>query len=123
MPGGDRTGPMGRGPMTGRAAGYCAGYDSAGYMSSAGGRGGFARRGFGGRGRYGGRRHWYHETGFPDGMQGRGWWGYMPPAAGPMTSDQEIEALREHAAFLEQSIADVKERLGALIKESRSENK
>ena len=26
MPGGDRTGPRGNGPMTGRAAGYCAGY-------------------------------------------------------------------------------------------------
>lgn len=30
MPGGDRTGPMGMGPMTGRRAGFCArntGYD------------------------------------------------------------------------------------------------
>jgi len=26
MPGGDGTGPAGMGPMTGRAAGYCAGY-------------------------------------------------------------------------------------------------
>ena len=26
MPGGDRTGPMGMGQMTGRGAGYCAGY-------------------------------------------------------------------------------------------------
>ena len=29
MPGGDRTGPGGAGPMTGRAAGYCAGYAAA----------------------------------------------------------------------------------------------
>ena len=31
MPGGDRTGPLGRGPMTGRAMGYCAGYPQPGY--------------------------------------------------------------------------------------------
>lgn len=33
MPGGDRTGPMGMGPMTGRAAGYCAGYPVPGYTN------------------------------------------------------------------------------------------
>jgi hypothetical protein len=33
MPTGDGTGPMGMGPMTGRAAGYCAGYGSPGFMS------------------------------------------------------------------------------------------
>ena len=26
MPGGDRTGPLGQGPMTGRGAGYCGGF-------------------------------------------------------------------------------------------------
>ncbi|MGB9888435.1 MAG: DUF5320 domain-containing protein [Anaerolineae bacterium] len=30
MPAGDRTGPMGMGPMTGRRAGYCAGYANPG---------------------------------------------------------------------------------------------
>jgi len=33
MPGGDRTGPTGMGPMTGRTAGYCAGYPLPGYMN------------------------------------------------------------------------------------------
>ena len=33
MPRGDGTGPMGMGPMTGRAAGYCAGYPVPGYMN------------------------------------------------------------------------------------------
>jgi len=33
MPAGDRTGPAGFGPMTGRAAGYCAGYPVPGYMN------------------------------------------------------------------------------------------
>lgn len=33
MPRGDGTGPAGMGPMTGRAAGYCAGYQSPGFMN------------------------------------------------------------------------------------------
>lgn len=32
---GDRTGPMGQGPKTGRAMGYCSGSDSPGYMTGA----------------------------------------------------------------------------------------
>jgi hypothetical protein len=39
MPLGDRTGPAGLGPMTGRAAGFCAGYPVPGYMNPAGGAG------------------------------------------------------------------------------------
>lgn len=39
MPAGDGTGPMGLGPMTGRAAGYCAGYPRTGlYESDSGSR-------------------------------------------------------------------------------------
>lgn len=34
MPGGDGTGPMGMGPMTGRAAGFCAGFGMPGYVNS-----------------------------------------------------------------------------------------
>jgi len=41
MPRGDRTGPAGLGPMTGRAAGFCAGYPVPGYMNPATGRAGF----------------------------------------------------------------------------------
>ena len=39
MPRGDGTGPMGMGPMTGRAAGFCAGYPVPGYMNPIPGRG------------------------------------------------------------------------------------
>ncbi len=50
MPRGDRTGPMGEGPMTGRQLGYGAGYDSPGYTKGPGG--GLGRRLLGrGRGR------------------------------------------------------------------------
>jgi len=41
MPFGDGTGPAGLGPMTGRAAGFCAGYPIPGYMNPAVGRVGF----------------------------------------------------------------------------------
>ncbi|NCC61118.1 MAG: hypothetical protein EOM12_09275 [Verrucomicrobiae bacterium] len=34
MPGGDRTGPMGQGPMSGRGAGYCAGNNQPGWTSA-----------------------------------------------------------------------------------------
>lgn len=38
MPRGDGTGPFGRGSMTGRRAGYCAGNERPGYQSSGAGR-------------------------------------------------------------------------------------
>ncbi|MBN1125682.1 MAG: DUF5320 domain-containing protein [Sedimentisphaerales bacterium] len=41
MPFGDGTGPGGFGPMTGRAAGFCAGYPVPGYINPAVGRLGF----------------------------------------------------------------------------------
>ena len=61
MPTGDGTGPTGLGSMTGRAAGYCAGYSAPGYMNPRPGYGfgrGFGRgggRGFRGGGFGGGR--------------------------------------------------------------------
>ena len=39
MPAGNGTGPAGMGPMTGRAAGFCAGYPTPGYMNPVAGRG------------------------------------------------------------------------------------
>ena len=39
MPRGDCTGPMGMGPMTGRAAGFCAGFGMPGYANHIQGRG------------------------------------------------------------------------------------
>jgi hypothetical protein len=70
MPAGDRTGPRGIGPRSGRAAGYCAGFEMPGYANPGFGRGfgvGFGRGpGFGGRG-VGGRgwRHRSYATGRP----------------------------------------------------------
>ena len=39
MPGGDRTGPMGMGPMTGRGLGYCTGFTGLGRFARSHGRG------------------------------------------------------------------------------------
>jgi len=39
MPAGNGTGPLGMGPMTGRAAGYCAGFGVPGYVNPTMGRG------------------------------------------------------------------------------------
>lgn len=38
MPGGDGSGPMGWGPRSGRAAGYCSGYERPGYANPIPGR-------------------------------------------------------------------------------------
>ncbi len=64
MPAGNGTGPLGEGPMTGRAMGRCAGFPTDGY-TSAPGRG--AGRGFVRYGRGGGRgyRNRFYETGLP----------------------------------------------------------
>ena len=46
MPGGDRTGPRGMGPRTGRGMGFCSGYDTPGYMNPGFGGGyGYGRGG------------------------------------------------------------------------------
>jgi hypothetical protein len=80
MPGGDRTGPAGFGPMTGRAAGYCAGYPVPGYMNPIPGRGNWGRGG--GRG----YRNGYYATGLPRRARvGMGYpaWGAVPAAGYP----------------------------------------
>lgn len=54
MPRGDKTGPNGEGPGTGRQQGYCSGNDSPGYAVSGRGLGRGLAKGFG-RGRRPGR--------------------------------------------------------------------
>ena len=74
MPGGDRTGPMGAGPMTGRGAGYCVGYAVPGYANAMPGRG-FGVGWGGGWGRGWRWRHWAYATGLP------GWGRFRPVPA------------------------------------------
>ncbi|MBN1675193.1 MAG: DUF5320 domain-containing protein [Kiritimatiellae bacterium] len=135
MPAGDGTGPAGMGPMTGRAAGYCAGYPVPGYMNPIAGRGmGWGRglgwgRGFRGGGR--GRRNWFYATGLPGwaraGMGSPAWggtpYGYpMPPApyAPPAPSrEQELDALKGQAEYLEGALEDIRKRVAELESEPK----
>ena len=105
MPKGDRTGPAGMGPMTGRGAGLCGGNPVPGYMNQGLGRG--MGRGRGHRNRF--------FAGMP-GWRGMGWSGHFVADAGPTAAD-EIEILKQQAAFLEKSLAGVNQRLRDLEKD------
>jgi hypothetical protein len=123
MPGGDRTGPVGMGPMTGRAAGYCAGYPAPGYMNPGFGRGGGAW-GWGGRGRGRGWRHWYHATGVPGWARAAyGWPGpVMAPSVAPAvpwgaaqpSKEQEVEFLKNQANYFNEALGEIQKRLEEL---------
>lgn len=129
MPGGDRTGPMGMGALTGRGAGYCAGFGMPGYASPVPGRGfgmGFGRgRGPGGRGAWGGRgfggggfrwRTMVPAGGFPawGGFSGYGApYGYGTPYQEP-DPDMEKQALKTQADSLEAELALIRKRLDEL---------
>jgi hypothetical protein len=72
MPRGDGTGPLGLGPMTGRAAGYCAGYPVPGFANPWGGYRFWGRGGGLGFGRGFG---YLAVPGFANPWVGRRFWG------------------------------------------------
>lgn len=118
MPRGDRTGPAGAGPMTGRGAGYCAGYGMPGFANYGagwgGGGGGFGRgrgRGFGFRGRgWGG-------YGFP---QWGNFWGATPGVAPAMPdASQEADLLKAQSEQLEATLQSIRKRIDELEGESK----
>lgn len=128
MPGGDRTGPWGAGPMTGRGAGYCAGFTMPGYVNPMYARGmGFGRgRGFGcgmgmsyGRG-MGGERGWrnrYYATGVPGWARGYGAYdpGYwQAPPNVEVSAKDELAYLRHEAKNLGQALDDINKRIDEL---------
>jgi len=102
MPRGDRTGPAGAGPMTGRGLGLCGGYAAPEFTQG----GAALRYGWGGGGR--GWRHWYHATGLP------GWARFGGAAASP---EQEKEALKGQAKRLEDELAEIRRRIEEAEKE------
>lgn len=103
MPRGDGTGPMGMGPMTGRGAGFCAGFAAPGYANPIGYGCGFGRgRGF---------RRMFNATGLPRWAR----YGVQNLNAGYSASDaDEKEFLKRQAKFLENQLEDVKKRLEEL---------
>ncbi|NLJ85039.1 MAG: DUF5320 domain-containing protein [Firmicutes bacterium] len=116
MPRGDYTGPWGRGPMTGRGAGYCAGYPVPGFANPIGGRG-FGRAFGRGWGRGMGRGGSY-QRGFYGGPT-IGWASAYPRPVGFDEADPQAEAamLRETANVLEAELKEVKKRLAELENE------
>jgi len=137
MPRGDGSGPGGLGPMTGRAAGYCAGYGVPGYANPVGGglgRGrGFGRgMGFGGGGGFGrGYRNQFYATGQP-------FWArsgvapaagaYAPPAyAAPAyavarpAAEDELAMLREQSELIAEQLKRINDRMDELSR--AAENK
>ncbi len=90
MPGGDGTGPLGYGPMTGRGAGYCAGYGAPGAFGPLGR----------GRGRGRGLRP--------------GPVAYYGPGVAPLTGEQELQMLRDQAQQIQQSLEGVNRRISQL---------
>lgn len=115
MPRGDRTGPAGFGPMSGRALGYCAGYDTPGYTKGPG-------IGFG--------RRWGRDIGYGRGLAWRrGWgrgsgryWDYrapiyapavIPPPAymPPSTPETQLVMLKQEKDYLESEMEGIKSAL------------
>jgi hypothetical protein len=103
MPGGDRTGPLGAGPMTGRRAGFCAGFGTPGFSNwpvpwyGAG-------YGFRGGGR--GWRNIYYATGLPRWQR----YAYVPPV--PL--QEEAEALKAQANWLKDQLDAINKRIEEL---------
>lgn len=111
MPRGDRTGPIGLGPRSGRGAGYCGGTGVPGFTSRPMGAGfgaGFGR----------GWRHWFWATGLP------GWLRFGAPPAQTSTGEpanSEKEILTRQMDALQQELDLVKRRLDQLTSEKTAQ--
>ena len=105
MPGGDRTGPQGYGPKTGRGLGYCTGNEVPGYSNR------FYGRGFG--------RRWGILRPLMRRQRFRGGYGDpdsgIPPSAVSGVSEKtlienEIRALRDQLSTLEKELSQLRNR-------------
>ena len=126
MPGGDRTGPMGMGPMTGRAAGYCAGYSVPGYVNPVSGRGGFGYGRGGGRGlgRGRGRGFGFRGAAYAYGNPNYGDPYLAAPYYGPeVNPQQEAQMLKEQAKAMQGEISAINDRIKELDTDKGTENK
>ena len=112
MPGFDRTGPWGEGPMSGWRYGYCG--EGSEYVPR-----GYRNFGFGsGRGRGGGRRNRF--------------WAYAGPVRPlrrrfdwyetPYSEENELEMLQDEAKYLEKELSSINKEIER-IKKTTAENK
>ncbi len=128
MPRGDGTGPAGMGPMTGRAAGYCAGYSAPGFANAIGGRGGLGRgRGGFGRGRGYPYARGYYGTPYPYApVYPPTYSQYAPAYAQPTaptyvqpTTGDEKAFLQDQLVALQKDMEAIKSRINELKKEEK----
>lgn len=135
MPRGDRSGPAGAGPLSGRGAGYCAGYGVPGYANPMVGAGpwgaGPREAGRGGGGGRRGCRHVYWATGLTGwqraGMGFAG--GYSGAPQGPLpgyggyapTAEQELAGLRSQLEHMEEGLKQTRERIRELEQDQQPE--
>lgn len=100
MPRGNGMGPMGMGPMTGRRAGYCAGFDTPGYAAPV--------RNFAGFGVGRGFRRMFYAAGVPG-------WARFGRFHNDGTSPADEKAdLNKQVEFLESQLEQVKKRFNEL---------
>lgn len=107
MPRGDRTGPDGMGPRTGRGMGYCAGYDSPGFTKGVSRGGAGFGRGFG-RGR--GFRFWRQ----PTPVQPQPFYGYSEPVT--LTKEEQKKILEEERKAIQEELKTLEEKIKELEK-------
>ncbi len=110
MPRGDRRGPNGMGPMTGRGAGFCNGNNAPGFMNNGVAGGGYgmgAGRGFGNRRMGGGYGRGYG--------QGSGPYNTAAPIAG-YSKEAETGAIENEIAFLKNQLKAMESRLTEMKK-------
>jgi hypothetical protein len=106
MPGGDRTGPLGQGPRTGRGFGYCTGNDAPGYYRGYGGG-----RGQGmGNGRGMGRGRGFNTC------RGYGFFSTGYPWMATMSKEDEIRMLKSQVEALNNAQKSIEKRLEELGK-------
>jgi len=106
---GDRTGPFGLGPKTGRGLGFCSGHDVHGYMNPDPGLG----LGWGRERVWKGWCKWF-------GGFGRGWrwkWFRRIPFFGGVSFVDEAELLRQEAEILKKNLEAIEKRLSEIEKE------
>jgi len=101
MPRGDRTGPAGQGPMTGRGAGLCGGYATPGFANPLGNR----RIPWGGGWQRGLRRGWGLASSY------RGFAPSASYAVDPPTGKLQLLALQSEAEYLGTMLEQVKSQL------------
>ena len=104
MPREDGTGPLGQGPRSGRATGFCAGYGEPGYASSP--RPGWWQGRFGGGAGFAHRR-WFRASGLT----------FRPGGRYPAVADStqtEVDLLKGEADRMQSALADIQRRLEEL---------